>query len=402
MGRVTDKLPPTVWVLISAAFVIAMGYGLIAPVLPLFAQDMAADVFPGAEITATTVVVSAFAVFRLLWATPAGSLVSRLGEKNIYITGVLVVAASTALTAYAHNYWQLLVFRALGGVGSVMFTVAAMGLLIKISPRHMRGRISALYGAMFLIGNMVGPVLGGVLAGFGYRVPFLFYAFSLLIAAVVMTVWMPSFTPGKGAHHSAVAPMGLREAFQDRAYVANLPGLLAHGWTNFGVRVSLVPLFVAFAVSREARVAGAAMAVFAVGNALALPFSSRFADRGGRKPMIVLGALVAGIFTAVLGFATGYVAVFLLCLLAGIGTGMFNPAAQAVVADVVGHERPAGKVIASTQMITDIGAIVGPMAMGLVVDLTNYGIAFLISGLILIFGAVAWIGTPDTIDRTRD
>jgi MFS family permease len=403
MGQMTtkDKLPPTVWVLISAAFVIAMGFGLIAPVLPLFAQDMAAAVFPDAEITATTIVVSAFAVFRLLWATPAGSLVGRLGEKRIYITGVLVVSISTALTAFAQNYWQLLLFRSLGGVGSVMFTVAAMGLLIKISPRHMRGRISALYGAMFLIGNMVGPVIGGLLAEFGIVVPFLLYAAALLIAALVMALKMPSTSPGREGAAPAAAPMTLREAFADRAYRANLPGLFAHGWSNFGVRVSVLPLFISYAVSRDAWVAGAAMAVFAVGNAAALPFSSRYADRGGRKPMIVLGAITAGVFTAALGYSTGYVAVFLLCLLAGIGTGMFNPAAQAVVADVVGHERSAGKVIASTQMITDIGSILGPMLAGLIVDFSGYGLAFLISGLILIAGALAWIGTTDTIERTH-
>lgn len=403
MSPVTEeKMPSSVWVLIAAAFVIAMGFGLIAPVLPLFAQDMAAEVFPDAEVTATTVVVSAFAVFRLLWASPAGSLVSRIGEKPIYIAGVLVVSVSTALTAFAQNYWQLLIFRSAGGVGSVMFTVAAMGLLIKISPRHMRGRISALYGAMFLIGNMVGPVAGGVLAEFGIMVPFLSYAAALLIAAVVMGVLMPSTSPGRAGAGTTLPPMTLKEALDDRAYKSNLVGLFAHGWSNFGVRVSVLPLFVTYAVSEDAWVAGAAMAVFAVGNAAALPFSSRFADRGGRKPMIMWGATIAGVFTVVLGISSGYFAVFLLCLLAGMGTGMFNPAAQAVVADVVGNERSAGKVIASTQMVTDVGSIIGPMLAGLIVDSWGYAPAFLISGLILLAGAVAWIGTPDTIHRTKD
>lgn len=397
-----EKLPPSVWVLISAAFVIAMGFGLIAPVLPLFAQDMAAEVFPDAATTATTIVVSAFAVFRLLWATPAGSLVGRFGEKRIYITGVLVVATSTALIAVARNYWELLIFRGLGGIGSVMFTVAAMGLLIKISPRHMRGRISALYGAMFLIGNMVGPVIGGALAEFGIWVPFVSYAVALLLAALVMGLRMPSTSPGRAGAKPGLAPMTLGEAFRDRAYRANLPGLFAHGWSNFGVRVSVLPLFISYAVSREPWVAGAAMATFAVGNAAALPFSSRFADRGGRKPMIVMGAITAGVFTAMLGFSTGHLAVFALCLLAGAGTGMFNPAAQAVVADVVGSDRSAGKVIASTQMVTDIGSIIGPLLAGLIVDYAGYPLAFLTTGVILVLGALAWIGTPDTIERTRE
>lgn len=145
-----EKIPTQIWVLVGAAFAVAVGYGLIAPILPLFAQQMSASV------TATTIVVSAFAAFRLLWATPAGSLVQRFGEQGTYMAGVLIVAASSAATAFAANYWQLLIFRSLGGIGSVMFTVAAVGMLVKLAPPTMRGRVSALYGASFLVGNIMG------------------------------------------------------------------------------------------------------------------------------------------------------------------------------------------------------------------------------------------------------
>ncbi|MDU7359860.1 MAG: MFS transporter [Propionibacteriaceae bacterium] len=399
--RSREKLPSSVWVLLAAAFSIAMGFGLIAPVLPQFAKSMAAEVFPDAAVTATSVVVSAFAVFRLLWATPAGSLVSKFGEKAIYIVGVFTVAASSALTAFAQNYWQLLVFRSLGGIGSVMFTVSAMGLLIRIAPRHMRGRVSALYGAMFMIGNMVGPVFGGTLAEFGVAVPFLLYAGALMIAGIIMWAKMPSTSPSKAAGGATLAaPMTLAEAFRDRAFLANIPGLFGHGWANLGVRTALVPLFISAAVSQKVWVAGAALALFAIGTALALPVASTFADRRGRKPMIVSGLVAAGIFTIMLGITSSVWITLPICLLAGFGAGMFNPASQAVTADVIGSDRSAGKVVASTQMMTDVGSIVGPLAAGAIADALGFGWAFGITGGILMLGAVAWIGTPDTLRRT--
>lgn len=399
--RSKESLPPSVWVLLAAAFSIAMGFGLIAPVLPQFANSMAKEVFPDAAVTATSVVVSAFAVFRLLWATPAGSLVSKFGEKAIYIVGVFTVAASSALTAFAQNYWQLLIFRSLGGVGSVMFTVSAMGLLIRIAPSHMRGRVSALYGAMFMIGNMVGPVFGGTLAEFGVAVPFLLYAGALLIAGIIMWAKMPSTSPTRTTGGvPAAAPMTLAEAFRDRAFLANIPGLFGHGWANFGVRTALVPLFIAAVVSDKAWVAGAALALFAIGTALALPFASTFADRHGRKPMIMSGLAAAGVFTIMLGFTASMWLTLPLCLLAGFGAGMFNPASQAVTADVIGGDRSAGKVVASTQMMTDVGSIVGPLAAGAIADAMGFGWAFGITGAILLLGALAWIGTPDTLRRT--
>lgn len=110
-------LPREIWVLVVASFVIALGFGLVAPALPQFARSF--DV----GVTAATVVVSSFAAMRLLFAPASGSLVQKLGERPVYITGLLIVALSTGACAFAASYWQLLVFRALGGIGSTMFTV---------------------------------------------------------------------------------------------------------------------------------------------------------------------------------------------------------------------------------------------------------------------------------------
>ncbi|MEZ5086796.1 MAG: MFS transporter [Tessaracoccus sp.] len=390
-----EKIPTQIWVLVGAAFAVAVGYGLIAPILPLFAQQMSASV------TATTIVVSAFAAFRLLWATPAGSLVQRFGEQGTYMAGVLIVAASSAATAFAANYWQLLIFRSLGGIGSVMFTVAAVGMLVKLAPPTMRGRVSALYGASFLVGNITGPLIGGLLGGFGHQVPFLVYAAFLVVAASLVGWLMPRGRLLGAAGDGVQPPMTLAEAFRDNAYRSALATMFANGWANFGVRVSVLPLFVAFALSDEPWVAGTALAAFAVGNAATLPFSSRYADRHGRRPLILMGSLVAGGFTAILGFGGQLWWVLLLCLIAGVGVGMLNPATQASLADVIGSERSAGRVIAVSQMVADIGAIIGPVLAGLMVDGWGYDWAFLLTGAVLLVSAVPWLFTADTLARAH-
>src|SRR5262249_10201617 len=111
------RLPNEVWVLVGASFVIAVGFGILAPALPTFAPSF--DV----GITAASIVISAFAFMRLAFAPVSGRLVTAFGERPVYVLGLLVVAASTGACAFAANYWQLLVFRALGGIGSTMFTV---------------------------------------------------------------------------------------------------------------------------------------------------------------------------------------------------------------------------------------------------------------------------------------
>ena len=83
-------LPRDIKVMLVAAFLIALGFGLVAPVLPQFATTF--DV--GA--TAAAVIVSIFAFMRLLFAPAGGALIGRLGERPVYVTGLLIVAASTA------------------------------------------------------------------------------------------------------------------------------------------------------------------------------------------------------------------------------------------------------------------------------------------------------------------
>ncbi len=376
--------------LIVAAFVIAVGFGLVSPVLPQFARSF--DV----GVTAASVIVSAFAFCRLVFAPAGGRLITRLGERPVYLSGLLIVALSTGATAFAQTYWQLLVFRGLGGIGSTMFTVSAMGLIVRLAPPAIRGRVSSLYATAFLVGSIGGPVLGGLLAGFGLRVPFLVYAVALLLAAAVVAVFVPSVALRAPAGSKPPTPITVREALADSAYRAALGSGFANGWSNFGVRVATLPLFAASAFGAGAWLAGVALAVFAVGNALALNVSGRVVDSLGRRPMVISGLAVNGVATAALGF-TGHIAVFLaVSLVAGVGAGMLNPGQQAAVADVIGNDRSGGSVLAGFQMSQDAGAILGPILAGVLADTLGYEAAFVLTGVIALLASGGWLRARET------
>jgi len=175
----------------------------------------------------------------------------------------------------------------------------------------------------------------------------------------------------------------------------------ANGWSNFGVRVAMVPLFAAVVVSPEPWVAGAVMAVFAIGNAGILPFASRIADGVGRRPLVIAGTLVNGAFTAMIGLSASVAALLVVSLLAGAGGGLLGPGQQAAVADVIGSERSAGKVLAVFQMIQDVGAIVGPVIVGLIADRVGYGAAFAVTGALMMAASLPWFRSPETLERVR-
>lgn len=381
--------PVEIWVMVIAAFVIAVGYGLIAPVLPQFARSF--DV----SFTAATIVVSIFAVFRLLFAPVGGHLADKLGERPVYIMGVLIVALSTLAVATANSYWQLIVYRGLGGIGSVMFTVSAAALIVRLAPPAIRGRVSSYYGGAFLLGNIVGPILGSGLAQVAIWVPFVSYGVALIIAAAVVAIFLSGarLRPEPGAPQKPV--MRVDEAWQDSAFRSALGSSFANGWTNFGVRVAVLPLF-ADSISTEGWVAGAALTAFAVGNASILLFAGRITDRIGRKKPIITGLVISGSLTAVLGIADSVWLLIVLCALAGLGSGILNPAQQATVADIVGPDRSAGKVIATFMMLSDLGAIIGPIVVGLIVDTVGFGLGFALTGAMMLAAAVGWLAGRET------
>lgn len=395
-AKITSSLPSEIWVLISASFVIALGFGIVSPALPQFATEFGVGVF------AASAVISTFAGMRLLFAPASGTLVQKLGERPVYLSGLLIVALSTGACAFAQTYWQLLVFRGLGGIGSTMFSVSALGLLIRMSPSHSRGRVSGLYATSFLLGSIGGPLLGGAVVGLGLRAPFIIYAVALVIAAAVVFFSLGNMKEPGATGDSSVPVLTLRAALRVPAYRAALVSNFATGWVIFGVRVALIPLFVIAILERSAAVAAVSLAVFAVGNALVLTTSGRVSDVRGRKPFVVAGLVVAGLGTAVIGL-TDHIMVFMIAsFVAGLGSGLMTPAQQASIADIIGSKARGGPVLSTFQMSADVGAILGPVVAAKIVEGASYGAAFVVSGAILLCAAVWWILVPDTKDRQQE
>ncbi|MCA1696273.1 MAG: MFS transporter, partial [Actinobacteria bacterium] len=352
------RLPREVWVLVTVSFVIALGFGIVAPALPTFARSF--DV----SVTAASIVISAFAFMRLAFAPISGRLVSALGERPVYIWGIIVVGLSTGACAFATDYWQLLILRSMGGVGSTMFTVSAVALLIRLTPPPLRGRSTSLWSSSFLLGGVTGPLVGGGLIGVSLRAPFVVYAMALFVAAVVAWLFLRRSSVVGVVSVTEIPALTVRRAFGHPGYRAALASSFANGWAVTGVRVSLVPLFVVEVLHRAESLAGVALSVFAAGTVAVLLFSGRLADSLGRRPPMLIGLVVTGSATIWLGFTSGVAQFLAAALIAGAGTGLITPAQGATVADVIGSHAKGGPALAVAQMTADIGAILGPIATG--------------------------------------
>lgn len=376
---------------------IAVGYGVVAPTLPVLARSF--DV----GITAAALVISVFALSRLVFAPVSGGFVTRLGEVPVYLAGLGVVAATTGACAFATQYWHLVALRGIGGIGSTCFTISAFSLLARLAPPSMRGRASGAWATGFLLGNIAGPLVGGGLVVVSLRTPFLVYA-GMLVAVIVISapllIGRTREQAGDGAEPLRAARF--RDAIGHGAYRAALASGFANGWAVFGVRIALVPLLVVEVLRRPPSWAGVALAAFAVGNAATLVVAGRIADRRGRRPPVLVGLAVTGVATGALGYLTSPPLFLAVSLVAGLGSGLLNPPSQAAVADVIGSNARGGTVLAGFQMAADLGAILGPIVAGALAETVGYGPSFVVTGAISLVALAVWVPAPETLPRPSD
>ncbi len=396
-------LPREVAVLVAVAVAVAVGFGVVAPAIPLFARSFGVGSF------AAGAVISAFAVMRFASALGGGRLVDAFGERAILAVGIGIVAVSTGLAGLAQSYSQLLILRGLGGIGSAMFTVSAIALLFRVVDSGSRGRASGLFQGGFLIGGLLGPLAGGFLTGVSLRLPFFVYAVSLIAAGGIGVLFLSAAklrpVPEAGAagaptaaeERAEVTSTTVAEAWAQPAYRTAVSVNFAIGWALFGVRMSLVPIFVTDAMGQQAVWIGVGFLCSSVAQAALLLAAGQFVDRRGRRPALVLGSAVTAASFVVLALSTA-LPVFLVAMTAiGVGGAFVGTAPGAVVGDIM--KGRGGRVVAAFQMASDLGAITGPLAAGWLADNVSFASAFFLSAAVLLGAMVMSLRMPETLRR---
>ena len=402
---------PAFLVSLVIAVVVALGFGLVVPVLPLFIRAFDVGLF------AVAGVVAAFSGVRLLSSIYTGGLADRIGSRRAVGYGAIIVAVSSVALAAAPTYWTALAARGVGGSGSALFFNALLTHVVRIIPADMRGRaVGALQGA-FLFGISFGPTVGGALSEpLGLRWPFVIYG-GVCGAAGLLALQFLRDRPVEAVHGQHVLepeefaeagpvnpkPHGLattlrltREFCTDRAFVAALVMMGASRWAATGVRFSLVPVFGAEVVGASSTVVGVGLTLAAVMQLLVLWPTGRLADTVGRRAIAAPAYLFYALVACAMAFGTT-VPLFLLILgLYGIATGLTSVTPPAIVADVVPTERT-GVAVGVLNTAGDLGSVLGPLVSGWLAQDLGYGWGFGASGAVLAIAALVALTMRETL-----
>ena len=352
------------------------------PAIPVFAKSF------GVNNAAIGLMVSAFAITRFASGLISGTMVDKFGERKVFSTGVFMVSLFTFLAGVAQNYEQLLFFRAAGGLGSSMFSVAASSVIMRSVSDDQRGHAQSVYQGSFIVGGMAGPAIGGLLSVISLRAPFFVYSVLLFCSGLVALFFLKGDSIGAKVKNSeSDGATTIREAIAMPPYRIALVLAFIGTWVFFGMRASILPVFVTEELNSTTAVVGYGFALSAIVQGAILLRAGRFSDRKGRRAASILGANVVFVGVLVLTFAVNAWMFLLSMMILGLGGAFLSTTPASIVGDII--KGKGGKVIAIFQMAGDAGMIFGPIIIGWISDMYSYRTAFGVSAVI--FTAVLFL-----------
>jgi len=315
-------------------------------------------------------------------------MVDKFGERKVFSTGVFMVSLFTFLAGVAQNYEQLLFFRAAGGLGSSMFSVAASSVIMRSVSDDQRGHAQSVYQGSFIVGGMAGPAIGGLLSVISLRAPFFVYSVLLFCSGLVALFFLKGDSIGAKVKNSeSDGATTIREALAMPPYRIALVLAFIGTWVFFGMRASILPVFVTEELNSTTAVVGYGFALSAIVQGAILLRAGRFSDRRGRRAASILGANIVFVGVLVLTFAVNAWMFLLSMMVLGLGGAFLSTTPASIVGDII--KGKGGKVIAIFQMAGDAGMIFGPIIIGWISDMYSYRTAFGVSALI--FTAVLFL-----------
>jgi multidrug resistance protein len=365
-----------------------MGIGLVSPILPQYARTF------GASITTVGLLITAFAVARIIVDIPAGRLTSSVGRRPLLIVAPLIQVVSSIGCGLAVNYWMLLGFRFIQGIGSAMYTTAAMVMLADISTPANRGRLMSYYQGSLLLGAGLGPTMGGFIAEhFGLAAPFFVYALFVFLAGLWAYLRLPETRPALSSQAVALAtgnsdpsPIppsgGLRTVLRDFNFI--MVSMVTFGvfFMRQGAQNLILPLLGAERLKLGEGQIGLALSLVAIMQFITIFPAGRLSDRFGRKTVITPGCIIAAASLVMLAQSYSYQFLLITCLIMGLGIGISGPTPSAYVADIIPRESY-GTAMGVYRAISDLGFATGPALLGWLADIKGFTFSLLFNSLFL-------------------
>jgi MFS transporter, DHA1 family, multidrug resistance protein len=387
--------------MVGIQFLMTGSFSFLSPIVPLMLPGLGVTTVQGVDIwsgviTGSTSFVAAFA--SPVW----GRIADRRGRKLSLLRSSCAIAIFTAVMGFSTNVWQFFAARALMGMFAG-FSTSAMALVASQVPERRLGYALGLLSSGQMVGSLIGPVLGGILADAtgSYRTPF--YITSAVTFAGLGLVWFivkEDFTPPKAGTKSRSLMSGLNLLFGSASLMALFFVLFM---AQFSVRTvqPMVTLFVQQLIGSPpqiATLAGIAFSITGLANLIAAPFLGNRSDIIGYRRVLLICLLGATLTSIPQIFVQSYWLFVAERFAVGLFIGGILPTANALIGRGVSRENR-GTVYGMTASASFLGNSLGPLTGGLIAAGLGIRFVFVMTAALLVANLVwVWFKVPEYKD----
>jgi MFS transporter, DHA1 family, multidrug resistance protein len=372
---------------------------------PLFAYAITDSVF------LVTVLISTLALSRMVSGPLTGYLADHWGRKPMAVTGAFIRGTASGLVFFTDSFPAFFALEFVGAIGVSMWQTTSQVIVADMSTPENRGRAVATRNTTLRFGQIVGPLLGGVVAGV-FSLQAVFFINSISKFIVMGVTWRmvketrpeletkPAGDNAKDNAPKAEPSVSMWSIMASRHFVALAITTVAVAMMNQGVFMTLFPI----AAKEEAGLDAAQIGTLvAIASAITLLISfpnGVIVDRYGRKRSLVPGLLLAGVSAALLALVVDFRTALQAAAIFGIAQSMTQGANQTYAMDLAPEDRR-GAFLGMWTSFQSFGAFVGPLAVGATVEIWGFATAFYgVAVVMAVAGIAMGILGPETKART--
>ena len=366
------RQPKAVWAVAFACVISFMGIGLVDPILPALAEQLAATPSQVSLLFTSYLIITAVMMLVTGWVS------SRIGAKPTLLIGLAIIVVFAALAGASGSIGEIVGFRAGWGLGNALFIATSLAVIVASASGGFAGAI-VLYETALGVGIALGPLVGGLLGSVSWRLPF-FGVAVLMAVALVATLVLLDRTPRPAVKISLLAPIA---ALRHRGLATIAAAAFAYNW-GFFTLLAYSPYSMgldALGLGLVFTGWGLLVAIFAV---LAAPALER---RFGTVRVLYVNLALMAVDLAVIGLGNATpAAVIVAVIVAGAFIGLNNTLVTQAVMSVSPVDRPVAS--ASYSFVRFLGGGLAPFVAGLIADAFFPAMPFYVAAVVVALGIV--------------
>ena len=350
------KRQASLGILFLVVFVDLLGFGMVIPVLPLYAKTL------GAPEAWVGLLSSGYSAMQFVFAPIWGRISDRVGRRPVLLASIAMTAVAFAMYGLADRFAWLLVARLFAGVATANIAIA-QAYVADVTTPETRAKGMGLIGAAFGLGFVLGPAFGGLLSKWSLAAPS--YAAAALTAANLVAAWfvLGEPTQRKAAAHGA-RPKGLQALLAELAKPGVLALILVY-FLSIAAFSAMENTYAFLATERYGLDSQRVFYLFAYIGVIVVVVQGGLIGpltrRCGEKWLLVTGLLLQGVGLASLPFASGLGGLLAATAPLALGSGLTSPTLSALLSKLARADDQGG-TLGLGQSAAAVGRVVGPEA----------------------------------------